>query len=146
MGSKEIGFCQILELSSLFRLLGLKNRLLGVGCFVFLFFVSHGLWVRKCRIIVTFEVLGVQDLELSSLLGFQGDKILSKCRIVVTFEVLSVQKVELSSLLGFQGDRIVSNCGIVVTFLPFGARKSASWSGLFRCDFFLFAWLLGTKM
>ena len=38
------------------------------------FFVFDGFWVRKCKTVVSFGVLGAQNVKLSSLLRFQRDR------------------------------------------------------------------------
>ena len=69
-GSEGLGWCESVELSSLFCFPGPEIGSLeraGAGCF---FCVPRGFGVRKRRTVVTFGVLGSQNVELSSLLGF----------------------------------------------------------------------------
>ena len=82
------------------------NRVLGDGCFGVVFSNRMGfglkMWNRhhfwgsrssKRVTVVIFRVLGRQSVELSSLLGFQKDRMMSKCGTVVTFRVLGCQNV-----------------------------------------------------
>jgi hypothetical protein len=59
--SVGIESCESVEVSSLFCFLGPEiRRLERVGSVIF--FVFDGFWVRKCRTVVIFRVLGVQNV------------------------------------------------------------------------------------
>ena len=67
-----------------FQLSGPRNQTLGAG-WLEVFFVFDGFWVRKCRTVDSFGVLGLQNVQLSSFSVFYRYRMVWKCRIVFTF-------------------------------------------------------------